>query len=151
LPRVSLVDVINESLEATIPAAHRMGLKAVEARRGFASASVPLEGNANHFGVVYAGVEFTVAEILGGIIAIASFDAATYYPLVKRLEIDFTAPGQSDLIAEASLDEGELSRIESEAAEHGKAEYLMDAVVRDASGQTVAVTHGVYQLRSHGA
>ena len=67
-----------------------MGIKAVEARRGIAAATVPMEGNGNHFGVVYAGVEFTVAEILGGIIAIASFDAAKYYPLVKKVDIEFT-------------------------------------------------------------
>ena len=63
---MSLVDTINGAMEITIPAAHKLGIKAVEARRGFAAATVPLEGNGNHFGVVYAGVEFTVAEILGG-------------------------------------------------------------------------------------
>ncbi len=83
--------MMNGAMDVTIPAAHKMGIKVVEARRGFAAATVPLEGNGNHFGVVYAGVEFTVAEILGGIIAIASFDSAKYYPLVKKVEIEFTA------------------------------------------------------------
>ena len=82
-----------------------MGIKAVDVRRGYAAATVPLEGNGNHFGVVYAGVQFTVAEILGGIIAIASFDAAKYYPLVKKVDIEFTAAARTDLRAEASLDE----------------------------------------------
>ena len=147
---MSLVDLINGGMEATIPAAHKLGIKAVEARRGFAAATVPLAGNGNHFGVVYAGVEFTVAEILGGIIAIASFDAAKYYPLVKKLDIEFTAAARSDLRAEASLDEDELQRVETEAAENGKADFMLDAVVRDEAGQTVAVTRGLYQLRAHG-
>ena len=142
--------MINGAMEATIPAAHKLGIKAVEARPGFAAATVPLEGNGNHFGVVYAGVEFTVAEILGGIIAIASFDAAKYYPLVKKLDIEFTAAARSDLRAEASLDEDELRRIENEAAENGKADFALNAVVRDEAGQTVAVTRGLYQLRAHG-
>jgi acyl-coenzyme A thioesterase PaaI-like protein len=147
---MSLVDMMNGAMATTIPAAHNMGIKAVEARRGYAAATVPLEGNGNHFGVVYAGVEFTVAEILGGIIAIASFDAAKYYPLVKKLDIEFTAAARSDLRAEASLDEDELTRVETEAAEKGKADFTLDAVVRDEAGQTVAVTHGLYQLRAHG-
>jgi len=147
---MSLVDMINGAMEATIPAAHKLGVKAVEARPGFAAATVPLEGNGNHFGVVYAGVEFTVAEILGGIIAIASFDAAKYYPLVKKLDIEFTAAARSDLRAEASLDEDELRRIDKEAAENGKADFTLNAVVRDEAGQTVAVTRGLYQLRAHG-
>ena len=142
--------MINGAMEATIPAAHKLGVKAVEARPGFAAAPVPLEGNGNHFGVVYAGVEFTVAEILGGIIAIASFDAAKYYPLVKKLDIEFTAAARSDLRAEASLDEDELRRIDKEAAENGKADFTLNAVVRDEAGQTVAVTRGLYQLRAHG-
>ncbi|MGO4444482.1 YiiD C-terminal domain-containing protein [Mycobacterium sp. 2YAF39] len=147
---MSLADMMNGAMETTIPAAHKMGIKAVEARRGYAAATVPAEGNGNHFGVVYAGVEFTVAEILGGIIAIASFDAAEYYPLVKKLDIEFTAAARSDLRAEASLSEDELARIETEAAEKGKADFVLDAVVRDEAGQTVAVTHGLYQLRAHG-
>ena len=147
---MSLVDTINGAMEFTIPAAHKLGIKAVEARRGFASATVPLAGNGNHFGVVYAGVEFTVAEILGGIIAIASFDAAKYYPLVKKVDIEFTAAARTDLRAEAELDEAELSRVETEAAAKGKADFTLDAVVKDEAGQTVAVTRGLYQLRAHG-
>ncbi|WP_027332193.1 YiiD C-terminal domain-containing protein [Mycolicibacterium tusciae] len=147
---MSLVDMINGAMEATIPAAHKLGVKVVEARPGFAAATVPLAGNGNHFGVVYAGVEFTVAEILGGIIAIASFDATKYYPLVKKLDIEFTAAARSDLRAEASLDEDELRRIEIDAAENGKADFALNAVVRDEAGQTVAVTRGLYQLRAHG-
>src|ERR1044072_1182672 len=133
---MSLVDMMNDAMASTIPAAHKLGIKAVEARPGFAAATVPLEGNGNHFGVVYAGVEFTVAEILGGIIAIASFDAAKYYPLVKKLDIEFTAPPRSDLRRQGPPDEDELRRVETEAAENGKADFTLDAVVRDEAGQT---------------
>ena len=58
----NLVDMMNGAMEQTIPPVHKMGIKVVEARRGHAVASVPMEGNGNHFGVVYAGVQFTVAE-----------------------------------------------------------------------------------------
>ena len=57
---------------------------------------------------------------------------------------------RTDLRAETSLDEGEIARIEAEAAEKGKADFMLDAVVRDEAGQTVAVTRGLYQLRAHG-
>ena len=128
--------MMNGAMEVTIPPAHKMGIKAVDVRRGYAAASVPLEGNGNHFGVVYAGVQFTVAEILGGMIAIASFDSAKYYPLVKKVDIEFTAAARTDLRAEASLDESELRRVETEAAQHGKADFTMDAVVRDDAGHS---------------
>ena len=126
-----LVDMMNGAMEYTIPPAHKMGIKVVEAGRGYAATSVPLEGNGNHFGVVYAGVQFTVAEILGGIITLASFDSAKYYPLVKNVDIKFTGMARSDLRAEASLDEDEIVRIAAEAAEKGKADFTLDAVVKD--------------------
>ena len=146
----NLVDMMNGAMATTIPAAHNMGIKAVEARRGHAAATVPLEGNGNHFGVIYAGVQFTVAEMLGGVIALATFDAAKYYPLVKGVEIKFTGMARTDLLAETSLDEDEITRVEAEAAENGKADFVLDAVVCDDAGQTVSVTHGLYQLRAHG-
>lgn len=78
-----VVDMMNGALESTIPIAHKMGVKVVEARPGFAATSVPAEGNGNHFGVIYAGVLFTVAEVLGGIIPLITFDRSKYFPLVK--------------------------------------------------------------------
>jgi acyl-coenzyme A thioesterase PaaI-like protein len=146
----NLVDMMNGAMEQTIPPAHRMGIRVIEAGRGHAVASVPMAGNGNHFGVVYAGVQFTAAEILGGVIALATFDAAKYYPLVKNVDITFTGMARTDLRAETSLEEAEIARIEVEAAEKGKADFVLDAVVKDEAGQTVSITHGLYQLRAHG-
>lgn len=143
-----LVDAMNGAIESTIPIAHKMGLKVVEARPGFAATTVPAEGNGNHFGVIYAGVLFTVAEILGGIIPLITFDTAKYFPLVKNLDIQFVAMATSDVRAQASLDDETIARVEAEAAERGKADFTLEAVVTDADGQTVATTRGLYQLRA---
>lgn len=144
----SLVEMMNAGMSSTIPVAARMGFRVLEARRGFAAASVPVEGNGNHFGVIYAGVQFTVAEMLGGIIALATFDAGKYFPLVKKLEITFAARATSALRAEAHLDDETIARVEAEAAAQGKSDYTLDAVVTDAAGTVVATTHGLYQLRA---
>ncbi|MDQ2627536.1 MAG: PaaI family thioesterase [Actinomycetota bacterium] len=144
------VEMFNAAIEHTIPAAHRMGVQVVEVGDGYAAATVPFEGNGNHFGVVYAGVQFTVAEVLGGIIALSSFDTARYFPLVKNIDISFVGMAKSQLRAEACLDAAEIARIGAEAAERGKADYTLEAVVTDADGNTVATTRGLYQLRTHG-
>lgn len=144
------VEMMNAAMEHTIPIAHKMGIRVLEAGRGHAVAIVPAEGNGNHFGVVYAGVEFTVAEILGGIIALSTFDAAKYFPLVKSLDIAFVGMARSDLRAEARLDDATIARVQAEVDERGKADFPLDAVVTDADGQTVATTRGLYQLRAHG-
>ena len=141
---------INGTLESAIPIAHKMGVRVVEARRGYAAATVPVEGNGNHFGVIYAGVQFTLAEILGGIIALSTFDADKYFPLVKNVDIKFVSMARSELRAEAELDEETITRVEAEAAQQGKADFTLEAIVADADGQTVASTRGLYQLRARG-
>ncbi|MBF6190888.1 YiiD C-terminal domain-containing protein [Nocardia implantans] len=143
-------DIVNGALEFTIPIAHKMGVQAVEVRRGHAATSVPAEGNGNHFGVMYAGVLFTVAEILGGAIAVATFDNSAFYPLVKDLHIFFRKPAKTDVRAEATLTEDEIARITAEAAANGKSDFTLRAVVTDTDGVIVAETEGLYQLRAHG-
>ena len=143
-----LVDMMNGALGSTIPIAHKMGVKVVEARPGFAATTVSAEGNGNHFGVIYAGVQFTVAEILGGIIALSTFDSSKYFPLVKNVDIAFVGMARSELRAQASLDDETIARVETEAAERGKSDFNLEAVVTDADGQTVATTRGLYQLRA---
>ncbi|OBH14786.1 PaaI family thioesterase [Mycolicibacter terrae] len=147
---MSTPETMTAAIERTIPVAHRMGVRILEAGPGHAVASVPVEGNGNHFGVIYAGVQFTVAEILGGVIALSTFDAAKYFPLVKNIDISFVGMARSELRAEARLDEATIARIEAEAAERGKADFELEAVVTDAEGKTVATTRGLYQLRAHG-
>jgi acyl-coenzyme A thioesterase PaaI-like protein len=145
-----LVEMMNAALGSTIPTARNMGVHVAEARRGFAAATVPVEGNGNHFGVIYAGVQFTVAEILGGIIALSTFDAAKFFPLVKNIDISFVGMARSELRAQASLDDDTIARVEAEAAERGKADFTLEAVVTDGDGKTVATTRGLYQLRAIG-
>lgn len=146
----SLVDTMNAALSTTIPIAHKMGVQVVDVGRGYAVTTVPAEGNGNHFGVIYAGVQFTVAEVIGGIIALSTFDTAKYFPLVKNLDISYRAMATTDLRAEARIDEETIARIEAEAVERGKSDFIVEATVTDANGVVVATTTGNYQLRSFG-
>ncbi|MQA63582.1 MAG: DUF4442 domain-containing protein [Actinophytocola sp.] len=144
-------EMVNAGLEFTIPVAHGMGVRAIEVRPGFAATEVPIEGNGNHFGVMYAGVLFTVAEILGGAISIATFDTSTYYPLVRDLQIAFRKPAKTNVRASATLAEDTIATVTREAAAHGKADFVLDAELTDADGVVVATTHGLYQLRTYGS
>ncbi|MBF6327645.1 PaaI family thioesterase [Nocardia transvalensis] len=143
------VDIVNSAIEFTIPVAHKMGVRALEVRRGYAAFTVPIEGNGNHFGVMYAGVLFTVAEVLGGAIPMATFDMAKYFPLVKDLQITFRKPAKTDVRSEASLSEEDITRVTAEADADGKADFTLNATVTDAEGVVVAETRGLYQLRTH--
>jgi acyl-coenzyme A thioesterase PaaI-like protein len=142
--------MMNAGLEQLIPRAHQMGVEFVEMRPGFVRAEVPFEGNGNHFGVIYAGVIFTVAEVLGGAIHVATFDVSTHYPLVRTLSIDFITPGKSRLSASASLSAEEVARIQAATTPDAKVAFELEAEVVGADGTVVARTRGDYQLRPFG-
>lgn len=143
-----MIESINAAIEATIPALHRMGVRAVDAQPGMAASTVPIEGNGNHFGAMYAGVLFSVAEVLGGVLAASTFDSSKYFPLVKDLQIAFRRPATTDVRAEVRLDDDTVRQATADAAANGKAEFVLEAVVTDTQGVTVATTRGIYQLRA---
>lgn len=146
----SPVPIMNAALEQLIPRAHQMGVAFVDLRPGYVRAEVPLEGNGNHFGVIYAGVTFTLAEVLGGGMHFATFDVTTHYPLVRSLSIDFLAPGKGTLSASASLSEDEVARIKAEATPDAKVAFVLETEVVGEDGTVVARTRGDYQLRPYG-
>jgi len=144
------VEEVTSALHALVPRMGEMGFAITSLTPGRVVAEVGMDGNANHLGTMYAGTLFGVAELLGGVICYPSFDLARFYPTVKSLTIDFRRPATTAVRAEAALTDDVIERIRDRAESTGKAEFVLDAVITDASGQLVATTRGTYQLRSVG-
>ena len=132
---------------ASVPILEAMGIRIVEARPGFAAAELPPEPNVNHFGVTYAGSLFSVAEMLGGVLSLLSFDLDKMVPVVKTSSIRFRRPAMGVIRAEVSLSDAEIARVQTDARTTGKGEFELEAVLTDASGEVVATTVGIYQIR----
>jgi len=126
----------------------RTGIQVVALRDRYAKMLMPLEGNVNHVGMMYAGSLFTLGEISGGAIHVVSFDMTKLYPLVKEINIRFRRPAMTDVTVEVELSAEQASRIQAEALEKGKADYAFDLDLEDASGEAVAIVHGTWQLRT---
>jgi len=135
--------------EEKIDFVKRSGLKAEELLPGYVRLRMPLAGNQNHIGTLYAGALFTLAEIPGGALFLTSFDVQRFYPLIKEMNLRFRRPATSDISVEARLDAEEIERIQNEAEREGKAEYRLELQLKDADGQVVAETSALYQLRKH--
>jgi thioesterase domain-containing protein len=141
-------ELINAGMEHAVPAMHNLGIRVVEARPGYAVTTVPLAGNVNHFGSMYAGALFGVAELLGGALFFPSFDAAQFYPTVKDLKIRYRRPATTNVRAQAELAATTITRMQHEAETLGKSEFVLDAVLTDTTGEVVATTRGTYQIRT---
>jgi len=144
------VAMANAGLELTIPVLHNMGVRFTDVGRGRATTVVPIEGNGNHLGTMYAGVLFSVAEVLGGALALNTWDASSYLPVVKSLTIDFLRPARTDVTASTSIDEDAIKMTEAAAEQTGKGEYVLVAEIHDEEGTLVARTTGTYQIRKVG-
>jgi acyl-coenzyme A thioesterase PaaI-like protein len=125
-----------------------MGLETIEARPGYVKLKAPLKGNENHIGIMYAGALFTLAEVPGGTLFSTSFDVTKYYPIVKEMSIRFRRPAATDITLEMTMSEDEVDRIQTEAEANGKADYVLEGELKDESGEVVALSKGVYQIRA---
>ncbi|MCG8668874.1 MAG: DUF4442 domain-containing protein [Pseudomonadales bacterium] len=142
-------DTVKKMTTGSIPFAERSGLDLLEFSRGHVKMLMPMEGNQNHVGTMYAGALFTLAEIPGGAIFMSAFDMTKYYPIVAEMNIKYLKPATTDITIEANLSEEEIQRISEEADANGKAVFNLELELKDSNDQVVAVTTGVYQARSH--
>ncbi|MCL6270467.1 DUF4442 domain-containing protein [Sansalvadorimonas sp. 2012CJ34-2] len=141
-------DVLRTMAEEKIAFVKRSGLKLLEARSGYVKCLMPMTGNENHMGTMYAGALYTLAEIPGGVIAFASFGVGKYVPLLKSSTIKFLKPAKGDITYGVSLGEQEVLRVIEEAKEKGKSDFVLEGELKDSSGIVVAVYTGVYQIRA---
>jgi acyl-coenzyme A thioesterase PaaI-like protein len=136
-----------DSALSSVEGIKRTGVRILELRERYGRLLMPLEGNVNHVGMMYAGSLFTIGEMTGGLIYGVSFDCERFFPIVKEITIRFRRPALTDVTVEVSMTGDEVARIQREAEEKGKADYIMDLEIRDTNGETVSLVHGIWQIR----
>ncbi len=134
-------------VESGIEGIGRTGLKVLSLRERHVKLLMPLQGNVNHVGIMYAGSLFTIGEVMGGAIFGASFNMSQYYPLVKEVHIRFRRPALTDITLEVELSEEQAVRIRTELEEKGKADFSLDLELIDARGEAVSLVQGIWQGR----
>ena len=123
------------------------GLRSLELRPGYAKCMMPLEGNENHLSTMNASALFTLAEVTGGALCVASFDMTRYFAVVVEMNIQFVKPGDSAVTLEVSLDQGRISSLQEEVLQNGKVRIELVGELKSATGVVVARSRGLYQIR----
>jgi hypothetical protein len=136
-----------EYVESGLEAIKRTGIKILEMRDRHVKTLMPLEGNVNHVGMMYAGSLFTIGEGMGGAISAVSFDRSRFFPIVKEVNIRFRRPAVTDVTLEFEMSEEEADRIQKEAEEKDKADFALELELKDTSGEVVSIVRGVWQIR----
>lgn len=138
---------LNRLFHELVPFLAKTGIRVEAVQRGYVKMSLPLQGNENHMGTMYAGALFTLGEIPGGGLFMATFDSGKYILLLTEMTIRFWKKADTDVFVEASLEESEIARMERELEQSGRADYSLENRIVDARGNVVAVCSGQYQLR----
>ena len=138
---------IRQFVERPFAFVERSGIQALELKPCHIKLMMPLAGNENHIGIMYAGALFTLAEVPGGALYLTTFDVSRYYPIVKEMNIRFRRPAVTDITVELSISAERVQAIQSEAEENGKAEFTIETELKDTAGEIVALGSGIYQLR----
>jgi hypothetical protein len=66
---------------------------------------------------------------------------------VTEVTIRFRRPAWTDVTLEVELTREESEKIQREANDKGKANFAMDLEIKDTSSETVALVHGIWQIR----
>jgi thioesterase domain-containing protein len=138
---------VAEPLVGAVEAIARTGIRIVALSDRYAKMLMPLEGNVNHVGMMYAGSLFTLGEIAGGAIHTVAVDVTKLVPIVKEVSIRYRRPAMTDVTVEVAMSAEEASRIQAEALEKGKADFALDLELKDANGEVVSIVGGTWQSR----
>ena len=141
-------DMLKNFAQEKIEFVRRTGLQVLEARPGYVKCLMPAKDNGNHMGTMYAGAMFTLAEIPGGVMALACFELGKCVPILKSMSIKYLKPAKGDITFEIKLSDDEVARVSSDAQENGKADFVLTGELKDADGLVVAITEGLYQIRA---
>lgn len=130
-----------------IPFVRRSGVRVLALEPGRAVCRMPLRGNVNHIGTMYAGALFTLAEFPGGPLMLATFGMRRFIPIVTELDMRFERAAKTDVTIELLLDGEEARRIEEKTIADGRADFDIVGELTDTHGEVVARSRATYQMR----
>lgn len=149
LKKTSGYAAVNRIIGMAIPFAPRNGFSVEEVRPGYVKARIRLKGNKNHFGSLYAGAYFLVAEIPGGVLTLFDVGPA-YTPILKEMTLQFLQAANSDVTVTFKLDEATVRAIKAEADATGRAAFELQGALYDDEGNHVATSVAQYRVRKKG-
>lgn len=136
-----------EFVHRAVPAIGRLGVVVEAITPGAVDLRVPIEGNSNHFGSMYAGALFALAELPGGLIPLSVLPPGQYTPILTAFEIQFVATAHTDVTLSARMDLDHLRALRDQVDAQGQANFTLELLGKEVDGRTVITSRAHYQLR----
>ncbi len=109
-------------------------------------ARMPLQGNANHAGILYAGSLFSLAECAAGVLFLNRFGDREVVPICGGVNIRFRRPATSDITLTLSISDEEFEGLHARALAEGKAAIEFEEKLVDTNDEIVSIAKVSYVL-----
>lgn len=103
--------------------------------------------NWNHLKGMHACALATAAEFSAGIVLLKTIDPEKYRLIMRRISVEYTAQGRTDVLARAELPASARAALLDELSSAGVAEVTVQVNVRDISGKEICVAQVLWQLK----
>ena len=137
-----------ELVHELIPAVARLAIRVTELSPGSVSLSMPMAGNSNHIGTMYAAALFAIAELPAGILPWTVLPALPLVPVARTAEVAFRRPATSDVSLTARLAPDRIRELADQASRGEPADFRLHLHVVDDAGRDVMTASTLTQLRS---
>ncbi len=135
---------LTQSIETLIPFVERAQLRVLHLETGKVTCEMPLEPNANHMNSMYAGAQFTLADITGGALMLATFGMKTCVPTLKELTMNYVKPATSSLQLSLQLTSEQIAEMNQALSSDHKARVELKGDLIDQSGDIVSQMTGTF-------
>ncbi|MCH2171939.1 DUF4442 domain-containing protein [Myxococcota bacterium] len=126
-----------------------MGLEIQSARDGIYRCFVPLrESNHNYMKTIHAGIQWSAAEAIGGVLVMTVFRGTPIFAVVKHVSMDFKRAARSGVTVEANFDSTQEEQLKAAFQRDGEAAFSLDITLRREDKTEVASAHADYLIRT---
>lgn len=143
---MQLMTALKPDVEKSSSLIERSGLKVLELRRGYVKCLMPLEANSCHEGIMPTGALFMLVEASGRAIFLSSFNTSRFQVFLKHTELKMEQAAETEVTLEVQLMETVISQVTAKADITGRADYVLEGVLRDEDDGVVARFQAGYQV-----
>ncbi len=127
-----------------IPALDKLNARVLISEPNRIKVLLPLAGNQNHLGTMYAGALFSVAEFPFGLMHLVHFKGQPVLPVVGELTIRFLAPATTDVTVDLHVSDEEWQEMDEGTRANGKSRFKREIEILDEEENVVAVAKATY-------
>ena len=134
-------------LRKVLPLYETIGLD-VESLDGEVRCCVPLTPhNSNHFGVMHAGVLFSLAEATAALAFSLQKPFRGMLVIAKQVDLRFRRPATTAVTGRATLSQADADMLAKRLSEDPKSDWTIATTLVDAAGEVVADADATFVLR----